>query len=83
MIWLIYFFLAIASGAWVWLTGQWIPLVVVCGLAIVTIILESVVRQNQSPEWPPVVNVTDCPTIHRGGETWFPYIGPDDDVPGK
>ena len=83
MIWLIYFFLAIASGAWAWLTGQWIPLVVVGVAEFVTMMLESVIRRNSEPKEPPVVNVTDCPTIHRGGETWFPYIGPDDDVPGK
>ena len=83
MIWFIYFGLAIASGAWACLTGQWLPLVVVCAAAIVTIVLESIQRQNAAPRKPPVVNVSEYPVIHQGDAAWYPYIDPHDDIPGK
>lgn len=74
MIWFIYFGLAIASGAWAWISGQWLPLVVVCAAVILTIVLESVLRQNATK--PPFMDVTDYPYVHKDGETFIPYIDP-------
>ena len=73
MIWLIYFILAIASGAWAWISGQWVPLVVVCAAVILTIILESVQRQNRTPR------------AYRNGEVLLPssYDTNGDEVAGE
>ena len=81
MLWFIYFLLAIGTSAWAWVTGDCVPLVVVCAAVIVTVILESAQPQNATPPQPPITNVDDYPVIHRGGETWIPYVPNIEDTP--